>query len=140
MMDILNVTWDQGQMQIIPDKFFPCSKKELKKLLSITSLDWEHEKEIKENLRVYFQEKKVEHEAAKKESARQHLEYRQKEADAKEIVTTKKHPNGVPLSKDELKEEKKKLKEYKMYAGIHLSNYKKHEKEEKQFSEYLKLL
>lgn len=118
----------------------PAQKKDLKKLLTIISLDWEHETELKENLKVYFQEKKAEHGAAKKESARRHLEYRQKEADTKEIVTTRKHPNGLPLSKDELKEEKEKLRRYKISAGRYLSDYKRHEKNEKQFSEYLKLL
>ena len=142
MMNALNITWDRGKgrMQILLDKFFPCTKKDLKKLLSIISLDWEHETELKENLKVYFQEQKTAHEAAKKAHAREHLEYRQKEADTKEIVTTGKRPNGVPLSKDELTEEKNKLGSYKRCAATHLSNYKRHEKEEKQFSDYLKLL
>lgn len=140
MIDILNIIWDQGQMKIILDKFFPCSKKELKKLIAVISIDWEHEKEIKENLKVYFQEKKVEHEAVKKENARWHLEYKQKETDTKEIVETRKRPNGMSLSKDELKEEKERLAFYKTIAKNYLSQYKQHEKEEKQFSEYLKLL
>lgn len=143
MMDILNITWDcgKGRMQISLDKFFPCTKKDLKKLLKIISLlEWEHELELKENLRVYFQEQKAAHEAAKKESARQHLEHKQREADTRELVTTRKRPNGVPLSKDELKEEKNKMGNYKRCASIHLSDYKQHEKSEKQFSEYLKLL
>ena len=41
---------------------------------------------------------------------------------------------------DELKEEKEKLRRYKISASSHLSHYKQHEKDEKQFSEYLKLL
>lgn len=142
MMNTLNITWDcgKGRMQIFLDKFFPSTKKDLKKLLSIISLDWEHETELKEDLKVYFQEKIAEHEKAKMYSVKMHLQNKQLEADMEEIVTTRKRPNGVPLSKDELEREKKKLKEYKMYSGIYLSNYKQHEKEENQFSEYLKLL
>lgn len=142
MMNILNITWNfgKGRMQILLDKFFPSTKKDLKKLLSIISLDWEHETELKENLKVYFQDKKAEHEAAKKESAKKHLEFRQREADTKEMVTTRKRPNGVPLSEDELKEEKGRLSFYKATAKDYLLRYKQHEKEEKQFSEYLKLL
>lgn len=141
-METLNITWDngKGRMNIFLDKFFPSTKKDFKKLLSIISLDWKHESELREKLKVYFQEKKTEHEKAKKHSAKMHLENRKLEADSKEMVTTKRHPNGVPLSKDELAEEKKKLGEYKRYAATHLSDYKQHEKEEKQFSEYLKLL
>lgn len=142
MMETLNITWDngKGRMSIFLDKFFPSTKKDLKKLLSIISLDWQHEDELKDKLKVYFQDKKAEHEKAKKYSAKMHLENRQLEADTKEMVTTKKRPNGVPLSEDELAEEKSKLGKYKRYAAIHLSDYKRHEKEEKQFSEYLKLL
>ena len=142
MMETLNITWDngKGRMSIFLDKFFPSTKKDLKKLLSIISLDWQHEDELKDKLKVYFHDKKAEHEKAKKYSAKMHLENRQLEADSKEMVTTRKRPNGVSLSKDELAEEKKKLGKYKRYAAIHLSDYKRHEKEEKQFSEYLKLL
>lgn len=143
MMNTLNITWNfgKGRMQILLDKFFPSTKKDLKQLLKIISLDWEHETELKENLKVYFQEQKTVHEAAKKkESAKKHFEFRQREADTKEMVTTKKRPNGVPLSEDELKEEKERLAFYKTTARDYLLRYKQHEKEEKQFSEYLKLL
>lgn len=142
MMETLNITWNcgKGRMQIILDKFFPSTKKDLKKLLKVISLDWEHETELKENLKVHFQEQKATHEAAKKESAKKHLEFRQRTADTKEIVATKKRPNGVPLSEDELKEEKERLSFYKTSARDYLLRYNQHEKEEKQFSEYLKLL
>lgn len=142
MMETLNITWDngKGRMSIFLDKFFPSTKKDLKKLLSIISLDWQHEDELKDKLKVYFQEQKTVHEAAKKESAKKHFEFRQREADTKEMVTTKKRPNGVPLSEDELKEEKERLAFYKTTARDYLLRYKQHEKEEKQFSEYLKLL
>ncbi len=142
MMNTLNITWNfgKGRMQILLDKFFPSTKKDLKQLLKIISLDWEHEAELKENLKVYFQEQKTVHEAAKKESAKKHFEFRQREADTKEMVTTKKRPNGVPLSEDELKEEKERLAFYKATARDYLLRYKQHEKKEKQFSEYLKLL
>ena len=142
MMNTLNITWNfgKGRMQILLDKFFPSTKKDLKQLLKIISLDWEHEAELKENLKVYFQEQKTVHEAAKKESAKKHFEFRQREADTKEMVTTKKRPNGVPLSEDELKEEKERLSFYKTTARDYLLRYNQREKEEKQFSEYLKLL
>ena len=64
MMETLNITWDngKGRMSIFLDKFFPSTKKDLKKLLSIISLDWQHEDELKDKLKVYFQDKKAEHE------------------------------------------------------------------------------
>lgn len=59
-METLNITWDngKGRMNIFLDKFFPSTKKDLKKLLSIISLDWQHEDELREKLKVYFQDKK----------------------------------------------------------------------------------
>lgn len=73
MMNTLNITWNfgKGRMQILLDKFFPSTKKDLKQLLKIISLDWEHETELKENLKVYFQEQKTVHEAAKKKKRAQ---------------------------------------------------------------------
>lgn len=75
MMNTLNITWNfgKGRMQILLDKFFPSTKKDLKKLLKIISLDWEHETELKENLKVYFQEQKTVHEAAKKKRAQRNI-------------------------------------------------------------------
>ena len=54
MMETLNITWDngKGRMSIFLDKFFPSTKKDLKKLLSIISLDWQHEDELKDKLKV----------------------------------------------------------------------------------------
>ena len=138
----LYIKWNNGRggMVIHLDNFFPCTKSNLKKLLSTISLDWGHEVELVENLKVYFQEKMAEHEGLKKIDAEQHLYYRQKEADTKQIVTTKKRSNGVPLKKEELRAERENLGRYKMLARDHLSGYKQHEKMEKWFSETLKLL
>lgn len=143
MEKLFCIKWNSGRGSMVIDleKFFPTSKKNLKKLLSIIALDWEHERELKETLKVYFQEKKKdENERLKNENAKQHLEYKQKESDTKQMVTTKKRPNGVPLSADELKAEKENLRNYKTSAGSYLSYYKRNVKEEKQFSEYLTLL
>ena len=137
---VLSIRWETGSMDIRLDAFFPCEQARFKKLLKVIDLDWEHCDTLKDTLKVYFQEQKTVHEAAKKESAKKHLEFRQRTADTKEMVTTKKRPNGVPLSEDELKEEKERLAFYKATARDYLLRYKQHEKEEKQFSEYLKLL
>lgn len=47
------------------------------------------------------------------------------------MVTTKKRPNGVLLSEDELKEEKERLAFYKATARDYLLRYKQHEKRRK---------
>lgn len=137
---ILLIRWETGSMKICMDNFFPCSFQKLNKLLKIINLDWQHEAELKEELKSYFQNARAEHEELKKVDAKQHLYYKQKEADTKQVVSTKKHPNGVPLKKEELQAEREQLREYKMLARKHLSGFKRHEKKENWFCETVKLL
>ncbi len=139
-MNELYIKYGLGKMMIHMDNFFPTTKKNMKKLLSIISLDWEHENELREKLKVYFQEKIEECEAGRKSSAKNHLDYKQKEVDTKQIVTLGKWPNGVPLSKDEWKDQKEKLRTYKAMAGECLSSFKRYEKQKAQFSEHLKMM
>lgn len=58
-MDDLHITYNHGngQMLIHLDYFFPCSQVRFNKLLKIIELDWQHEAELKENLKVHFQKK-----------------------------------------------------------------------------------
>lgn len=84
-MDDLFITYNNGhgQMNIRMNYFFPCSQARFKKLLKIIELDWQHEAELKEKLKVHFQNRipKLPDEAAakKKEAA----EYRAKAKEAK---------------------------------------------------------
>lgn len=59
-MDDLHITYNHGngEMLIHLDYFFPCSQVRFNKLLKIIELDWQHEAELKENLKVHFQKKK----------------------------------------------------------------------------------
>lgn len=58
-MDDLHITYNHGngEMLIHLDYFFPCSQVRFNKLLKIIELDWQHEAELKENLKVHFQKK-----------------------------------------------------------------------------------
>jgi hypothetical protein len=77
-------------MEIYMDKFFPCEQARFKKLLKIISLDWAHEEELKEELKVYFQNRipnlPKEAEAKKREAA----EYKRKAAEAKKALNAEK--------------------------------------------------
>lgn len=89
-MNDLHIKYDSGSMVIHMDNFFPTSQVKLKKLLKIIELDWQHEDELKENLKVYFQNKIAEHERLRKEAGKCHLDWRQKVADTNVLVATKK--------------------------------------------------
>lgn len=67
-MDDLYITYNDGhgKMLIHMDYFFPCSQARFKKLLKIINLDWQHEAELKEKLKVYFQNRIVDLADAKK--------------------------------------------------------------------------
>lgn len=77
-MEELYIKWETGHMNIHMDNFFPCSQTDFKKLLKIIALDWQHEADLKEKLKVYFQNRipklPGEAETLKKEAA----EYRTK--------------------------------------------------------------
>lgn len=89
-MNDLYITWNygRGQMTIHMDQFFPCTMQKFKKLLKIIELDWQHEDELKQTLKVYFQNRipKLPGESAakKKEAA----EYRAKAKEAKVAFNT----------------------------------------------------
>ena len=92
MMDELHVEWNEGKgkMLVNLNGFFPCSKDKFKRLLKVIALDWRHEKELKENLKNYFQERipklPLEAAAKKKEAA----ECREKAKAAKAALTAEK--------------------------------------------------
>lgn len=82
MNNDLYIKWETGYMNIHMDFFFPCSQQRFKKLLKVIALDWQQD-ELKEKLKVYFQNRipnlPKEAEALQKEAA----EYRKKAAEAK---------------------------------------------------------
>jgi len=137
MMNDLYIRWNTGEMLIHLDNFFPTSQVQLRKLLKVIELDWEHETELKEKLKVYFQNKKPECEALFKEHGKKYLDTRQKIADATRLIEDQKHPNGLPVSKDELKQAKEDLKKHRAAEKSLLCSTKRYKREAEQFSKYL---
>jgi hypothetical protein len=115
-MDI-QIKYDNGQMNIHMDAFFPTSQARLKKLLKIVDLDFEHRNDIVQTMQQFFQDKVKELEEKRISSGRKAVEYKQKVADTAAIIESRKHPNGVPLTKDELADMKEQNKHFKaVYA------------------------
>lgn len=139
-MNDLYIEWETGYMNIHMDFFFPCSIQNFKKLLKIVCMDWKHEEELKEKLKVYFQNRISELVDLWKENRRKYYDFKQKEADTKNLIESKKHPNGLPVSKDELKQAKADLKQYTAGWKKALSDAKKNKRFKEQFEKYLELL
>lgn len=138
-MDDLHITYNHGndEMLIHLDYFFPCSQVRFKKLLKIIELDWQHEAELKENLKVHFQKRISDLTALWKENSKKYYDNREKAASTKAIIDSRKHPNGLPLSKDELKEARADFRTFTAAYKQALSDAKSNKRFKERFEKYL---
>lgn len=138
-MDI-QIKYDNGQMNIRMDAFFPTSQARLKKLLKVVDLDFEHREEIMQTMQQFFQDKVNELEEKRISSGKKAVEYKQKVADTTAIIESRKHPNGVSLTKGELADIKEQNKHFKaVYAGC-LSDFNRSIKQKDLFLKHLEIL
>ena len=136
----LKIVYETGQMTIHMNSFFPTSQAKLKKLLNVIDLDFEHREEIIQTMRQFFQDKVNELEEKRISSGKKAVEYKQKIADTTAIIESRKHPNGVPLTKDELADIKEQNKHFKaVYAGC-LSDFNRTIRQKDLFLKHLEIL
>lgn len=127
-------------MNIHMDFFFPCSQQRFKKLLKVVALDWQHEDELKETLKVYFQNRIADLVELRKENGKKYFDFKQKAADTQRMIQSRKHPNGVSLSKEELKQARADLKEYTSFYKKALSDANSNLKFKNWFEKQLEFL
>lgn len=139
-MEELRIKYDRGKMVVILNNFFPTSRTRLKKLLKVIDLDYEHRDELIEHLKQFFSEQIPVYKAEFESNGKKYLEYKQLSADTGRMVKSKKHPSGVRLSDEELKQEKERLNTYKEATKKYLSAAKKFQRGQKQYSELLEYL
>ena len=140
MMEDLYIKWETGYMNIHMDFFFPCSQQRFKKLLKVIALDWQHEDELKETLKVYFQNRISDLVGLRKENGKKYFDFKQKAADTQRMIQSRKHPNGVSLSKEELKQARADLKDIQSAAKQALSDANSNLKFKTWFEKQLELL
>lgn len=115
----------KGSMQVHLDAFFPTSQRNAAKLFQWVLEDWKNEEQSLQTLDQFFQEEVHELETEKiPYSAKKHLEYKQKVSDLDAVIKEMKHPNGVPVTKDELVNLKEELKVYKQDAAGFLKDFR----------------
>lgn len=136
----LQIKYDNGQMTIHMDAFFPASQARLKKLLKVVDLDHTNKENHIQMMETYFNEQMLKLEEERKSFAKLHLEYRQKAADTQTMVESRKKPNGVSLTKEELADCKDSLKEFKRLAGEHLQCHNRCQRKKQQFKSNLEIL
>nr|DAY85425.1 MAG TPA: hypothetical protein [Caudoviricetes sp.] len=140
MMEDLYIKWETGYMNIHMDFFFPCSQQRFKKPLKVIALDWQHEDELKETLKVYFQNRISDLVELRKENGKKYFDFKQKAADTQRMIQSRKHPNGVSLSKEELKQARADLKDIQSAAKQALSDANSNLKFKNWFEKQLEFL
>lgn len=141
-MNNLYITWNdgKGEMLIHMDHFFPCSQDRFRRLLKIVELDWQHETELKEKLKVYFQKRIADLVDLWKSNSEKYYNNRQKAADTREQIDSGKRPNGLPLSKAEVKQAKIDLRTYTAAYKKALADAKQNKRFKERFEKYLELI
>lgn len=140
MNNDLYIKWETGYMNIHMDFFFPCSQQRFKKLLKVIALDWQHEDELKETLKVYFQNWIADLVELRKENGKKYFDFKQKAADTQRMIQSRKHPNGVSLSKEELKQAGADLQEYTFSYKKALSDANSNLKFKEKIEKHLEFL
>ena len=135
-MDI-QIKYGNGQMNIHMAAFFPTSQARLKKLLKIVDLDFEHRDEIIQTMQQFFQDKVKELEERRINSGKKAVDYKQKIADTNAIIESRKHPNGVPLTKAELADMKEQKKHFKAVCA---SEFNRSIRQKDLFLKHLEIL
>jgi uncharacterized protein (DUF4415 family) len=130
--------YSKGRMSICLDNFLPCTLKKLKQLRDVIKMDLLHREALIDTLKTYIQNEILELESVFKERAKDYFKYKQLKSDTQQAIENKKHPNGVKLSDDELKEFNKNLKSYTQRCNSALRDTKKIEKHQIKFKSLLK--
>lgn len=130
-MTNIRIRTEHGHMVIYADQFFPCSLKKFSQLLKIIKqfsyLNNVHE--IAEQMNQYFTEQIQENETIKTGYAEMYSYKMREQAEYRDILEAGKHPNGIPLTKEELKHFKKKAADSMQRAKQHFMKTKKIERD-----------
>lgn len=141
-MKEIKIKTENGGMTVYIDNFFPCSQARFNKLFKIArQFSWLNNiQAIAEQLNQNFTERIRDNEDAKSGYTKLYFREMQKHADFRDMVESGKHPNGIPLTKEELKEYKKKQSSAMSSAREYLREQKKIEREITALKKNLEML
>lgn len=135
----LKIKYENGQMTIHMKTFFPTSQARLKKLLNVVALNDDRDVHI-QTLEQYFKDKVQELEDRRISSGKKAIDAKQKVSDLAAIIESKKHPNGVKLTKDELSKAREDCKHFKAVQAGCLSEFNRCIRQKEQFLKHLEIL
>lgn len=119
----LHIKWDTGNMTINCESFFPATQNKLNVLMKTIDLDWEHKDEILHQMLQFLTDLEQEAEEKKQEIKHQFGKW-----NTTWMISSCKHPSGVPLSKVEVKDAKAELKEQKKLVHDLEQSFKRYSK------------
>jgi len=150
MDEILKIRYRHGEMTIILENFFPSSQKNLKKLLKVIELDWDHKDELIEQITTWISEHVQMYEQMAKEYANKYVDIRPKALEMGEkvqkmesyldsIAAWKKTPEDKKL-KERFKESNAEYRHLKNKEHIYHSAFTKYHRKKEGLQKNLKLL
>lgn len=114
-------------MTVNQNEFFPASVATIKKLKKVIDMDWMNQKYIQTCMIEHLENRIKACEKAKKNNSEKYFKYMQEKVDLKQIISSKKHPNGIPLTKEELAKCRCDLKNASSIASSQLQCAKKNQ-------------
>lgn len=141
-MKEIRIKTENGGMTVYIDSFFPCSQAQFNKLFKIVRQfsRLNDVQAITEQLKQNFTDRIRDNGDAKSGYTKLYFREMQKHADFRNMVESGKRPNGIPLTKEELKEYKKKQSSAMSTAREYLREQKKIEREITALKKNLEML
>ena len=140
MIDTVHIEWGTGYMNLWLPGFFPCPMNKFKKILKLIREDWDHQEEIRETLKVHFQNRIDELKAEMKNKANEYVNLNTKVKERTQHIKEKKFANGLRMSKEQVKDQRQFLKDDKEAARKTLAEFKALERKAQQFPKLLQML
>ena len=133
----INTYGDKFHMELNLDAFFPASKKDIQRLITMNIYKCPDEKELMSQLVDYLNEQIEASKEAWKNASNRYVSHHQNYADVKVMIESGKHSNGVPIEFGEMKRLEKDFKHLKSMDKSSLSELKKAKKLHEKYVENL---
>lgn len=139
--DTLNFKLPHGQMTIYNNQFFPCSQAQFNKLFRIIRQHWGNNLDrIKFELNTHFEDRLAVLAEEKEVNAAAYRRQMQAWAEYRDIVNDEKMPNGVPLTKEQIKKYRTLRNGARQDASAYERQFKKNVREIEGLKKNLEML
>lgn len=139
MDDVITIAYPNGEMQVCLSEFFR-QKPPMTKLLKVVELDFQNRDNHYDDILSFLRSEIETFECLILNYKIKAPEYHQKAVDAFKMLESGKHPNGVPLSKEELENVKESYQRFKWNEKETVRSFKCCTEKKKQFQKYIETI